>query len=252
MWAWTLLYFLLTTLLEVVGAVFSSVSENAAGFVYIAHFLAIFIIFPMYANAIYHRHVIARIQKAENFSSNREIRLQKLTAEGGTSSPLIIILVLVFILIIGILAAIAVPAYQDYTLRAKVAEGLLIAEKYKQGVEAYAIQHGRWPSSNADIGFTQQEDSANIASISVDESGVVIITYTNGPQLNGKSVAMTPSVNDENYIIWDCKGVNIESKHLPPACRKETVCECSRRPTNRRLLRLLYHGKQLRLVPMTF
>ncbi len=221
MWVWALLYFLLPIPLAIIEAVLSPVSEAAVGVVYLVYLISIFVVFPMYANAIYHRHVKTKIQKAENYSTDREKRLRILTAEGGTSGiALIIILIFVFIAIIGILAAIAIPAYQDYTLRARVAEGLTIGEEYKRKVEAYASQHNQWPSSNADIGLAQQIDSANVTSVSVDENGALLITYANGPQLNGKSVALVPSVNDENYIVWDCKAIDIENKFLPSACRK--------------------------------
>jgi len=221
MWAWALLYYLLPLPLGIFNAFLLPASEATAGLGYLAYLAAIFVVFPMYANAIYYRHVTRKIQKAKSYSVDREKRLRMLTAEGGTSGiVLIILLIFIFVMIIGILAAIAIPAYQDFTLRAKVAQGLSLGEEYKRKVETYAAQYNQWPSSNADIGSAQQTGSSNIASVSVEKDGVVVITYANDPHLNGKSVTLVPSLNDESHLVWKCKGIDIENKFLPFACRK--------------------------------
>lgn len=218
MWVWALLYFLLPIPLAIVEAILLPVSEAAVGLVYVVYLAGVFILLPMYANALYYRHLNKKIERAKSFSNDKEKRLRMVAAEGGTSSvALIVVLIFVFIAIIGILAAIAIPAYQDYVTRAKVAEGLSYGGEYKSKVEEYAIQNQQWPQSIADIGGAGKMVGSNVGDVSID-NGVVLIRYVGGA-IDGKSIALIPSVNDESYIVWECKGIDIENRYLPASCR---------------------------------
>lgn len=149
--------------------------------------------------------------------------LQQASPTTGMSTGVIVGLVIVVslfvMMIIGIFAAIFTPAYQDYTVRVKVSKSLSLGIEYKQKVVDYVSQYNRWPSSNADIGIAQQVDTTNVANVSIGKNGVVVITYANDPKLNGKSVILIPSINGDS-ILWECRGIDIENKFLPPACRK--------------------------------
>ncbi|EMU0259375.1 pilin, partial [Neisseria gonorrhoeae] len=59
---------------------------------------------------------------------------------------------MIVIAIVGILAAVALPAYQDYTARAQVSEAILLAEGQKSAVAGYCPNHGKWPENNGDAG----------------------------------------------------------------------------------------------------
>ncbi|EMU2640379.1 pilin, partial [Neisseria gonorrhoeae] len=59
---------------------------------------------------------------------------------------------MIVIAIVGILAAVALPAYQDYTARAQVSEAILLAEGQKSAVTEYYLNHGKWPENNGDAG----------------------------------------------------------------------------------------------------
>ncbi|ENS9264854.1 prepilin-type N-terminal cleavage/methylation domain-containing protein, partial [Neisseria gonorrhoeae] len=59
---------------------------------------------------------------------------------------------MIVIAIVGILAAVALPAYQDYTARAQVSEAILLAEGQKSAVTEYYLNHGEWPKDNASAG----------------------------------------------------------------------------------------------------
>ena len=86
--------------------------------------------------------------------------MRTLAVEGGTSNiALIIVLILAFVAMIGILAAVAIPAYQDYTIRAKVSQGLVYGSQYKAQVEEYAIQNQQWPESSDDINISENINS---------------------------------------------------------------------------------------------
>ncbi|EMS4312699.1 pilin, partial [Neisseria gonorrhoeae] len=65
---------------------------------------------------------------------------------------------MIVIAIVGILAAVALPAYQDYTARAQVSEAILLAEGQKSAVTEYYLNHGKWPANNGDAGVANPTD----------------------------------------------------------------------------------------------
>ncbi|EMU3369078.1 pilin, partial [Neisseria gonorrhoeae] len=65
---------------------------------------------------------------------------------------------MIVIAIVGILAAVALPAYQDYTARAQVSEAILLAEGQKSAVTEYYLNHGIWPANNGDAGVASASD----------------------------------------------------------------------------------------------
>lgn len=220
MWFWALLYFLLPIPLAILVAVLPPSFESAGVLAYVLYMFGILILFPMYANALYYRHLNKKILNAKKLFDNKQKRLKMVANEGGTSSIILIVMMLfVFIAIISILMAIAIPAYQDYTIRANVAQGILSGEKYKTKVETYVIQNQQWPQSITDIGGIESIADSNIGNISI-ENGAVVIEYAGIAQLNGKSLALIPSVNDENYIVWECTTIDIENIYLPVDCRE--------------------------------
>ncbi|HFB4693036.1 TPA: pilin, partial [Neisseria gonorrhoeae] len=64
---------------------------------------------------------------------------------------------MIVIAIVGILAAVALPAYQDYTARAQVSEAILLAEGQKSAVTEYYLNHGKWPENNASAGVASSD-----------------------------------------------------------------------------------------------
>ncbi|HFB1650245.1 TPA: pilin, partial [Neisseria gonorrhoeae] len=79
---------------------------------------------------------------------------------------------MIVIAIVGILAAVALPAYQDYTARAQVSEAILLAEGQKSAVTEYYLNHGKWPENNGDAGVA--------SSSSIIGKYVESVTVTNG------------------------------------------------------------------------
>ncbi|EQB1715558.1 pilin [Neisseria gonorrhoeae] len=99
---------------------------------------------------------------------------------------------MIVIAIVGILAAVALPAYQDYTARAQVSEAILLAEGQKSAVTEYYLNNGEWPKDNT---------SAGVA---------------NPTEIKGKYVQ---SVTVANGVVTADKDKEIETKHLPSTCR---------------------------------
>ena len=120
---------------------------------------------------------------------------------------------MIVIAIIGILAAIAIPAYQDYTIRSQVTEGLTLASQTKASVAEYYASNGRWPVDNADLGYatalTASASGKYVQSLEVN-NGTIIITYSSvlpqiaNPKLNTETLAIQPFLSPNQDVVWRC------------------------------------------------
>lgn len=219
MWFLALLYFLLPITVGIMQAILSQISSVAVNLLNLLFLAGIFVIFPMYANGLYYRHVKRNIKKAINYTSDEDKRLRMIAADGGTSAvALIVVIIFLFIPIIGILAAITIPAYHDYTIRARIIEGLTISTPYQIGVSDYVLKNRKFPQSTIDLGITQDVHSKFVRNIGI-ENGMIIITFTGTSEIEGKSVVYKPSISNNN-VVWECRGVDIQPKYLPSKCRE--------------------------------
>ena len=136
---------------------------------------------------------------------------------------------MIVVAIIGILAAVALPAYQDYTVRAKVTEGLSLAGAAKVAVAENAANGNGYAS-----GFTEPAATNNVASVVIGAAdGVITITYVSAID-SGHNLLLTPKSGGAAFtggtasattiplggsIEWDCKGGSLAAKYRPSACR---------------------------------
>ena len=147
---------------------------------------------------------------------------------------------MIVVAIIGILAAIAIPAYQDYTIRSQVTEGLSLASDMKAAVAEVFAQTGEWPGleeidADAAVDGT---DKAGKYVTSVDvEAGEIIITYGGQANTNIEDsvLVLTPGTNTNGDVVWVCGGAEtpadvtlavaaatdstVLNKYLPASCR---------------------------------
>jgi type IV pilus assembly protein PilA len=130
--------------------------------------------------------------------------------------------VMVVLAIIGMLAAIAVPAFQMFTIRAQVSEGLNLAGPAQKAVANYLLNNGDFPADNAAAGIETAASYKGkyVDSISVDDA-VIRIKYGNdaNAQIKGETVTLTATDN-AGSISWVCgSGGVISDNLLPSVCR---------------------------------
>ena len=148
---------------------------------------------------------------------------------------------MIVVAIIGILAAIAIPAYQDYLIRSQVSEGLTMASAAKASVSEYYANRGSWPLDNsaAGMGSSSTIQGKYVSSISIATGGITV-TYGNevNQTVKGKQVGLTPGASVNGDVIWLCGNgttptgwdtgaankataatTDIDGKYLPSSCR---------------------------------
>ncbi|HFC7829538.1 TPA: pilin [Neisseria meningitidis] len=150
---------------------------------------------------------------------------------------------MIVIAIVGILAAVALPAYQDYTARAQVSEAILLAEGQKSAVTEYYLNHGEWPKNNTSAGVaTSSEIKGKYVEKVEVKNGVVTATMLStgvNNEIKGKKLSLWAKRQDGS-VKWFCgqpvtrtdanakagtddvtaaAAANINTKHLPSTCR---------------------------------
>jgi type IV pilus assembly protein PilA len=130
---------------------------------------------------------------------------------------------MIVVAIIGILAALAVPAYQDYAVRAKVKEGLDLAGPAKTAVSEFWSSKTRMPGSNVSAGVPTATSITGkyVTSIGVSGAGLITVTYNSvESKISGDTITMTPTTAGGGAtVLWNCTGGNVEPKYRPAECR---------------------------------
>ncbi|MFO1392152.1 MAG: pilin [Steroidobacteraceae bacterium] len=115
---------------------------------------------------------------------------------------------MIVVAIIGILAAIAIPAYQDYTIRSQVTEGLAMAGAAKAAVAESFAQTGEWPANNTEAGLDPTPTNISgkyVVSIAVS-NGLITVTYGDQANANiaGSTMQLQPLLSNNNDVVWLC------------------------------------------------
>ncbi len=132
---------------------------------------------------------------------------------------------MIVVAIIAILAAIAIPAYQDYLVRSQVSEGAVLTDGAKTAVAEFYSNKGQMPSNNTSAGLATSTSitGSYVSGVNV-VGGVITATFSNtAPQkanqaIDGKTFVLSP-VTSTGSTSWHCQGGTVAPKYLPSSCR---------------------------------
>jgi type IV pilus assembly protein PilA len=132
---------------------------------------------------------------------------------------------MIVVAIIAILAAIAIPAYQNYLVRTQVSEGAVLTGGAKVAESEFYSNKGHFPNTPESAGLPSTPSSTNgkyVASVTTEAGGSGIITATFGKDsndaINGKTFVLSP-ITSSGSIAWSCTKSTVEPKYLPSSCR---------------------------------
>ena len=130
---------------------------------------------------------------------------------------------MIVVAIISILAAIALPAYQDYLIRSQVAEGISVAGTARAAVWEYASNHGSLPVDNPAAGLPPATSitGSYVSQVQVVADGIEV-TYGNTANLaiTGATLIIQPTLaTGASAVNWECSGGTLSSKYRPTRCR---------------------------------
>ncbi|HEZ4837187.1 TPA: pilin [Neisseria meningitidis] len=152
---------------------------------------------------------------------------------------------MIVIAIVGILAAVALPAYQDYTARAQVSEAILLAEGQKSAVTEYYLNHGKWPGDNSSAGVASASDIKGkyVEKVEVAKGVITATMLSSGvnKEIKGRKLSLWAKRQDGS-VKWFCgqpvtrdanatndavkadtgTAKKIDTKHLPSTCRDDS------------------------------
>ncbi|WP_250628460.1 pilin [Pinirhizobacter soli] len=132
---------------------------------------------------------------------------------------------MIVVAIIAILAAIAIPAYQDYTIRSQVSEGPVLADGAKTAVAEFYQNTGRFPLNNGSAGLAAALSIKGqyVSSITIGASTGLITAAYGGPKASTKiptasNLVLSPITN-AGSIAWRCKSATLKTNYIPSSCR---------------------------------
>jgi Tfp pilus assembly protein PilE len=225
MWAWAALYFFLPYLFLFALGVVAGVAGVGGGaehvgevlvWGWLAYVAGSFLLPPLLANRLYFNHARSVIATARAQRGSNEQVLARIEARGGTSHiALIIVVLFAFIAGIGMLAAIALPAYQTYTIKAKVHEAAAQARTMAESVGQTYEATGALPDES-----TLQPSgppTAGIQAVHLNPANGVLTVDVRLQNVQG-SIVMVPTADERRHLTWTCATADL-TRYAPLSCR---------------------------------
>ena len=133
---------------------------------------------------------------------------------------------MIVVAIIAILAAIAIPAYQDYVVRSQVSEGMTLSDGAKTAVAEFYSNYGHFPTNNQSAGLAKETSISGTYVSQVEVTGgLITATFSHSsPQkasdkIDTKTLVLSPRTATGS-TAWACNGGTVDNKYLPSSCRK--------------------------------
>ncbi|EEF79468.1 hypothetical protein MDMS009_2055 [Methylophaga thiooxydans DMS010] len=209
-------YFLAGILITIIAL---PTAKDGAGVttVDIVYLVGAFIIFPMYANALYYKKCNELIATARFNHPNPNEQLSYLKRKGRTSSIVWVLIALCVVLtLLGILGAITVPAYQDYSTRTHVQNAYNSSNEVTKAFKEYYERNQTIPQRLEQLFIGPQHIPNSLLKLDPDNGQITVSMYAG--DLNGEALVLTPYLDNNQQIFWECKAAGISQRYLPNAC----------------------------------
>ena len=226
MWLPALLYFLAPIVCLAVLVAAMAVAPALGGLLYVAWWLAALIVPALMANGWYYKHSEKKIRDVRARGGSKDQMLARLETAGGTSNILVIILAVFGIFFfVGILAAVSLPAYQQYTVKAKVSAAIPLGTEVAAAVGKQYEQTGQL-LSQADVDgivLHSAHRSKFVSGVDLDSaSGTITLKLTSMPH-GDSSIQFVPSADNNHHLSWTCTAPADMQRFVPASCRSESA-----------------------------
>lgn len=127
----------------------------------------------------------------------------------------------VWVFVLAMLAAISLPAYQDYQVRAHVARADTLIDQVTTAAKPYVEEHQAYPDTLDEIGLTETADNVAVERISLDGDGITLLLRGDNAIVKGKTIVLAAYRQDDGGITWACTGGTLANKYRTAKCREE-------------------------------
>lgn len=209
-------------LAQIVAPILAATLDTVGALLALLIYLGLFIVPALFAGALYHRRCRQVIAFTQRYQPDPQRQLEQIRLSGGTSAAgyvVPIVLLAGSVPIIGILAAIAIPAYQDYVARSQTAQAYQQLKLASTAVADHYQQHKRLPASLDALDFTPTGLPLG-ASMHMENDGTLVAAFSQGA-LRNKWLDLRPTLSAGGQFTWQCESAEIANKLLPGDCRSD-------------------------------